>query len=230
MTGANLRVDCKNRRQAAERGSCKSRNLARCRTARKVGVAEGIRKSTPDANHLFRTPSLNGQVWAECSNLPAFLRVAGRLRSDRQNIADKFTSTLWNLRGGSWVISSSISIEEGSTPCVSSNSLSFSAFWPRFRPVVTHWVNRRFTVQGPARQRQRCWMATSSAVRRSVRQATRCIARTTPASADNSYTSGLIALHTTHSIEQAAFGHPSGCGFLHSNILQPKDYPCSTRS
>lgn len=230
MIGANSRMECGSQRQAAERRAPRRFSLARRGAARRIDRAKGAQKRTSDANHLFRTPSLIGQVCAFRSNLPVFLGCADDWRPGRQHFADtsrKNTFVLWNLQGGSWVMLSSIDKEKGPKPCVSSNLLPFSVSWPRCRLVVTRWANRRFMAQVQVQQPRPFWMATSWEVLPLARQAMRFIARATPASADKS---GLTALFKTDSIAEAAFGQRSGCGFLPSNILQPKDDPCSTRS
>ena len=190
---------------------------------------------TGSVDHIFRTPSLTGQLHVDRMYLPGiFRRIGTGLPVAARNSAQFRKRHLCDLRNfffRSWVPSSSDYKNEGTNPCLLLGSRREPHLHLRSavvsQPVATQPVNRRCTAARPVPAPRLFSTPTSSPVQLLVRRPISSIARKTPASADTSRLT--LAAHKSY-VSNAAIGPMPGCGFFVFGSFMTKDAQCSRKS
>lgn len=190
---------------------------------------------TRSVDHIFRTPSLAGQLHVERMYLPGIFPCIGRgLPVAAHNSAQLVERRIYGLRNfffKSWVPSSSDYKNEGTNPCLLLGSRREPHLHSRSavvsQPVATRLANKRCMAARPVRAPRQFSTPTSSPVLLSVPRPTSSTARKTPASAD---TSRLTLAAQKSYVSNAAIGPMPGCGFFVFGSIMTKDAQCSRKS
>lgn len=199
-----------------------------------VVAAGGVSIQSRSAVHLFRTPSLRGQVsppvdlpaffsW-RCRKAPMGPRRVGRDFAQKQRLHNP---TLRNLSQAPCVFVSSSDDKKGLLGCKCRNS------WPGWRSaqVSRHaeirWANRPSSERAQVQAPLPFWTATWLQAQPSVLRATCSSVSRTPAAASHQ---GLTARSYTTPSHQTARGTSPRRGFLRFEHLKTKDVSCSRRS
>lgn len=191
----NMQFEVGDRRETAQITLAKNYHLERRAVCAIVQVVNGSFIPAPFKYYLFRTPSLNGQVIVLKDHLPVSFTV-GKPSNIRQGMAESQQSRQFVLPTGQnslHFIAQVTETPEGGAKCEQyQNGLQWSdlrGLWP----AATARANRRYMARALDSSGRLCWIRTSSAERRRVRQPISCIATLTRASATDTkpFTPGL---------------------------------------
>lgn len=207
------------------------------------GVTVQLARTGPQrflrAHHIFRTPSLIGQVSAFGVYLPdVFLRGGKGLWSNEPRSAKIGAAAKNSLRSAlntPSVEPSRKTKNRGKTTCKSksqSRDPNGQSRWPaRFVPgwhlAAIRLANRRSMARVPALVRRRSSTAISTPVRRSALRPTCSIVSKTPAAAD--LTSRAPFGARPEPTQNVATGYTPGCGVFRFDTFQTKDRTCSRK-
>jgi len=177
----NLQADTLNKRKGAQTPVLRELPLASAAYLANLIPADGAIIPATSVVHLFRTPSLRGQV-SSPAGLPVFLFINSILCDFGRLFAQNDKPGLIRLHAPLQMSSVPLSSSEqqrGSAECTSPNSVALWRYLARLRPVATRSANRPCSarVRGPGRRL--CWMATLSPALPSVRRPIWCIASKT---------------------------------------------------
>lgn len=224
------------RQKAAQTGPVIAEGLAWNAASVSVGVAVGTTMPAPVANHLFRTPSLYGQISVPHTDLPVFFRPVGA-RSIRRGSAHHGAFNQSDLQAGAHGVqlrASGTKQKNGWAGCeLQDLSRRWHCAWA-WRRVETRRRNRFSTAAAQAWSDRHCWTATWLPAQRSVRPQTSSIARKTPAPAESARACDYLTTWVREGPGQrrcsAAPGLTTRGGVLRAAFPQTKDDRCSTKS
>lgn len=221
IVGGILQSSGGNGRDLAQNPLSAAGPLAAAPRCASVGIDNGVPIQSSLSQHLFRTPSLDGQASPNPAGLPVIFPASSARRGIAQSEAD--TGNGLKIRCFARCLCAQDKTEaQGWASCSRQNFL-----WPRslqwgFRPVATPWANRRLS----AVRWEQAQRPSSAAIWRQAPQwgprATSYIASNIQVAADPALCSGPRARSLTNSTSRAARGDRPRARFCVRVALQDK--------